>query len=111
MSGERIDCPVPWCEGEARGHRPRNEHDFHMGADVAGPLHIKAGLIQTDDGPTQLVVDAEAWELEATVEDLRRLAGEASAAAVWLREQADQLAAHNEARSQAVRPNGDHHGR
>ncbi|GAA1768462.1 hypothetical protein [Agromyces humatus] len=95
MSAERIDCPVPWCEGDARGHRPRNEHDFHMSADTVGPLNLTAALTRVDDEPVKLAINAEHWASEATVDDARKLASEAAAAASWLLEQAVALAALN----------------
>lgn len=99
MSAERVDCPVPWCEGEARGHLPRNEHDFHMGADVEGPMFLKAARIQIDDGPTGLSITVEPWDTETDVDGVLALARDAAAAVVWLLDQAVQLTAHNEARS------------
>lgn len=97
MSTEWIDCPVPWCEGDARGHRPRNEHDFHMSEDIEGPLALRAAFIRDDDGPTRLGVDVDAsWDRELTVDGVRELADQADAAAAWLRGLADQVATLNE---------------
>ncbi|MDQ0576470.1 hypothetical protein [Agromyces albus] len=97
MSDERIDCPVPWCSGHPRDHKPDNSMNFHISHNLEGsPLPLNAFYIREDDGPTRLGVDVESgWARELTVVGVRELADQAEAAAVWLRELADQVAALN----------------